>query len=505
MIQHLPGSRLLVTLCAAILQLASSPALAGKADNTLNVAFDAAPATLDAYKESDRPGLALGRMLYSGLIQKNQQTGEFGPAIASAYKFVDDKTLELTIRKDVRFHDGSLLTLDDVLYTLNLVSSKDFNARFQNTVSWIAGVDRVSDNTIRIRMKEPFPLALEMLSENLPIYPRSHYEKSQSDMGMKPIGTGPYRLAESQPGSRYVFERFDGYFGTKPAIQRLVVRILPDANTQYAELLGGGLDWIWRLPPDAAKRMASQSNVDVKSSSIMRISYININPAFQDGKSPLANVKVRQAINMAIDRESIRKALVGGSSKLTDSACNPLQFGCATDVRAYSYDPQKAKALLVEAGYANGFTIEMVVANPPRSILEAVAANLAQIGIKVNLVEQQYGTAVTNWRENKVPLMAANWGSYGIADVALSTSNFFKGAGDDLVKNPEVVKLLTAGDTSVNRDFRTVQYAKALKIIADQAYWVPLWNHSLNAAQSKSLNFAVDGDEFPRFYKASWK
>jgi peptide/nickel transport system substrate-binding protein len=245
--------------------------------------------------------------------------------------------------------------------------------------------------------------------------------------------------------------------------------------------------------------------VDVKSSSIMRISYININPTFQDGKSPLANVKVRQAINMAIDRESIRKALVGGSSKLTDAACNPQQFGCTGDVRAYAYDPPKAKALLAEAGYANGFTIDMVVANPPRSILEVAAANLAQVGIKVNLVEQQYGTAVTNWRENKVALMAANWGSYGIADVALSTSNFFKGTGDDLVKNPEVVKLLTAGDTSINREVRSAQYAKALKIIADQAYWVPLWNHSLNAAQSKALNFAVDSDEFPRFYKASWK
>jgi peptide/nickel transport system substrate-binding protein len=490
---------------AAALACLSASALAGKADDTLNVAFDAAPATLDAYKESDRPGLALGRMLYSGLIQKNQDTGEFGPAIASAYKFIDDKTLELTVRPDVKFHDGSTLTLDDVIYTLNLVASKEYNARFQNTVSWIAGVDKVSDNTVRIRMKEPFPLALEMLSENLPIYPKSFYEKDQSAMGVKPIGTGPYRLAESQPGSRYVFERFDGYFGTKPAINKLVVRILPDQNTQYAELLGGGLDWIWRLPPDAAKRMATQKTLDVKTSSIMRISYIQMNPAIDGGKSPLAKLQVRQAINHAVDREGIRQALVGGASKLTNSACNPQQFGCSTDVQAYAYDPKKAKALLAEAGYPDGFTIDMVVAYPPRSIFEAVSANLGAVGIKVNLIEQQYGTAVTNWRENKVPMIAAAWGSYGIADVALSTSNFFRGGADDPVKNPELVKLLTAADTSIDRDFRAKQYAAALKIIADQAYWLPLWNHSLNAAQSKTLNFAVDGDEFPRFYKASWK
>ena len=478
---------------------------AGKADDTLNIAFDAAPATLDSYKESDRPGLAMGRMLYNGLIQKNQATGAFDPAIASSYRIVDDRTIELKIRPDVKFHDGSTLTIDDVLYTLNLVSSKAYNARFQNQVSWIAGVDKVGNDTVRVRMANPYPLALEMLSENLPIYPRAYYEKDQSAMGAKPIGTGPYRMVESQPGSRYVMERFDGYFGPKPAIKRLVVRVLPDLNTQYAELLNGGLDWIWRVPPDVATRLQKQAQVDVKSSSIMRISFISINPGFDAGKSPLAKQQVRQAINMGINREAIRKALVGGASRLTDAACNPAQFGCSGDVRRYAYDTAKAKALLAEAGYPNGFAMDLVVSSAPRSAMEVVANNLGQIGIKLNLVEQQYGTAMSNWREGKVGLLFSNWGSYGIADAALSTSNFFRGGPDDQARNAEVAKLLETADTTLDRDVRQKHYAAAQKIIAEQAYWVPLWTHSLNAAQSKSLNFAVDGDEFPRFYKATWR
>ena len=492
-------------MLAAVIAASCNSAFASKADDTLNVAFDAAPATLDGYKESDRPGLSLVRLLYTGLIQKDQKTGKFEPALASSFKFLDDKTMEFTLRPNVKFHDGSTLTVDDVIYTLNLVSSKAYNARYQNTVSWIAGADKLSDNTFRIRMNTPFPLALEMLSENLPIYPKAYYEGDVSKMGIKPIGTGPYRLVSSQPGSRYVFERFPDYFGKKPAIKNIVVHILPDSNTQYAELLGGSLDWIWRLPPDAAKRLATKKNVTVKSESILRIRYIDINPNYQDGKSPLANLKVRQAINYAIDREAIRKALVGGASKVMNTACNPLQFGCSTDVQAYNYDPKKAKELLAEAGYAKGFSIDLVVATPPRSIFEAVAANLAAVGIKVNLIEQQYGTAVSAWREGRVPLMTATWGSYGIADVALSTSNFFNGGADDLVKNPQLVQLLKSADTSIDRDFRAKQYATALKIIAAQAYWVPMWNLSLNSAQSSSLNFEIDSDEFPRFYKASWK
>lgn len=494
----------LASVCAATL-LNAGAAFAGKADDTLNIAFDSAPATLDAYKESDRPGLAVGRMLFNGLLQKNLETGKFDPAIASSYRFTDDTTIALTIRDDVKFHDGSLLTIDDVVYTLSLVSSKDYNARFPNQVAWIAGVEKTGDHTIKITMHKPYPLALEMLSENLPIYPRAYYEKDQSAMGAKPIGTGPYRMVESLPGSRYVMERFDDYFGEKPAIKRLVVRVLPDLNTQYAELLNGGLDWIWRVPPDVASRLAKQGKVDVKSSAIMRISYISINPGFDSGNTPLASQQVRQAINMAINREAIRKALVGGASSLINAACNPAQFGCSADVPVYGFDTAKAKALLADAGHANGFSVDLVVSAPPRAAMEVVAANLGEIGIKVNLVEQQYGTAMSNWREGKIALLFSNWGSYGIADAALSTSNFFRGGADDQAHNAEVAKLLTAADTTVDNATRLTNYAAAQKIIAEQAYWVPLWTHSLNAAQTKDLSFAVDGDEFPRFYKAHWQ
>jgi len=503
-----PFARLFKRLGAALFVsgVLGHAAHAGKADNTLNIAFDAAPATLDAYKESDRPGLALARMLFTGLLQKNHDTGEFGPGLATSYRFIDDTTIELVLREGVKFHDGTALTMDDVLYTLNLVSSESYQARFQNQVTWIAKAEQVAANTLRINMKFPYPLALEMLSENLPIYPRKFYEASQSDMGVKPTGTGPYRLAESQPGSRYVFERFDGYFGSLPAIEKLVVRILPDANTQYAELLSGGLDWIWRVPPDAAKRLAQSRALQVKSSSIMRISYISLNPGYDGGKSPLASRAVRQAINHAIDRESIRRALVGGASRLTNAACNPAQFGCAaSQVRGYDYDPARAKQLLAEAGYGNGFDVELVVATPPRAILEAVAANLGEVGIRVRLIEQQFGTAMTNWRDGKIAMLSSNWGSYGIADAALSTSNFFRGGPDDQARHPAVIKHLDVADTSVDRDLRLEHYAAAQKIIAEEAYWVPLWNHSLNAAQSKDLNFSVDGDEFPRFYKATWQ
>ena len=148
----------------------SGQALAGKGDDTLNAGFEEEVATLDPYKEISRSGLILGRMLFDNLLLKDQKSGEFKPALAASYKVIDGKTLEFEIRKGVKFHDGSELSADDVVYTLNTVASKAYNARFQVAVNWIDVVEKTGPNTVRLRMKSVYPLALEMLAGNLPIF-----------------------------------------------------------------------------------------------------------------------------------------------------------------------------------------------------------------------------------------------------------------------------------------------------------------------------------------------
>lgn len=485
-------------------------AFAGKADDTLNAAFSLEITTLDNYKESGREGLLLARLIYDSLLFKDMTTGEFKPALAKSFTVVDNKTIDFDLRENVKFHDGTKMTADDVVYTLNLVSSKDYNARYQIAVGWIEKVEKLGDYKVRLRMKNPYPLALEMLAGNLPIYPKAYYEKiGPEGMGVKPVGTGPYKLVELTPGTRFVFERFEEYYNDSPKgpppIRRVVVRVLPEANTQYAELINGQLDWIWRVPPDDARNLARQKNIEIQSTQIMRYAYIGINPGFGDGKSPFADVRVRRAINHAINRPGIVKALVGGASTVIHSACNPLQFGCTTDVAKYDYSEKTAKALLAEAGYPDGFATELLVASVPRVHAEAIAANLAKVGIRANLNEQQYAAALSAWREGKSPLFLVNWGSYGIGDVGMSTSQFFSGTGDDLIRDPELISLLKEADTSLDRKLRQDNYAKALRKIADQAYMVPLWTYSVNTAQNKDLDFTLDADEFAQFFRAKWK
>lgn len=495
-------------ICIAL--LAPSLAWAGKADDTLNIAYTTDITTMDNYKESSREGLTLIRLLFDNLLEKDPDTGEFMPALAESWSQIDDVTLEFVIREGVRFHDGSLLTVDDVVYTLQKVTAEDYAVRWPISTEWIADVVKVDDRTVRITMKEPGPLALEMLSGNLAIYPQEYYERvGPEGMGINPIGTGPYKAVEVVPGSHFVFERNDDYFEDsprrKPAIRHLNTRLLPEMNTQYVELMNGGLDWVWRVPPSEAAMLESNPNIQMRSTAIVRFAFMQINPNFNGGDSPVGDERVRRALIHAIDRESIREAFVGGSSEVIHSPCSPSQFGCAGEVAELAYDPELARQLLAEAGYPGGFSIEVTTWNNMRTEAEAIAASLTNVGVNVTMNFLQSSAAGPMWREGNVPLYLINWGSYGVQDISLSTSHLFGGLTDDQVQDPEVIDALRAGDTAIDRDERLQHYAKALERISEQSYIVPLWTFNINYAMNKDLDFTLDSDEYGRFNNASWK
>jgi peptide/nickel transport system substrate-binding protein len=497
-----------VALGLMALPILHTPVFAGKADDTLNVAFALEPEALDAYKIAGREGLILARHIYDGLLYKDLDTGEIKPALATAWRVVDASTMEFDLREGVVFHNGAKFTADDVVYTLNTAVDPAYGTRYRVQVDWIDKVEKISDYKVRIKLAKPFAGAIEMLADALPIYPVEYF-KANGSAGIvaKPIGTGPYQLTEMTPGIRYVFERFDGHYAGspkgKPAIKKIVVRTIPELNTQFAELTTGKLDWTWRVPPDQARKLAS--SVQIVSAAIMRIGYIGFTPSGAGKDYPTKNVAVRRALSHAVNREAIVKAFAGGASKVLDAPCNPKQFGCAQDVVKYDYNPEKAKKMLADAGYPNGFEVDMVFGAMPRPVAEAVAADLAKVGVKVTLNEQQFAPAVEKWRAGEVPIFLANWGSYGIGDVTMILSNFFGGSADDMAKDKEVAEWLKIGDSAQDRTVRLENYTKAVKKIADQAYWLPMYDFNINYGLSQSLNFKPHPDEFARWWLASWK
>ena len=503
---------------AAALLAGTGAALAGKANDTFVWATSTEIGPPDLYYGNQREVLIIAYAQCDSLLHRDPVSNDYKPLLAETWTWLAPTTLELTLRKGVKFHDGREFGAQDVADTLNHVARPDSGMQIRVIVDWIKNVEVVGPDKVRIHAKAPTPAALEFLSGTTPIYPRGHYEsaptvpapdgKTRRDWGaVKPICTGPYILKDHKPGQSVTLTKNPNYFAAspkgKPQIGTIVYRTIKDAETQVAELLTGGVDWIWGVPPENAKQLGAMPNVVVKSAATMRMSFLSLDAAGRTGDTPLKDVRVRRAIFHAIDREAIAKNLVGEGAAVQKSLCVPVQVGCTTDVPDYPYDPAKAKALLAEAGHPNLSIPFYAYRDRPYS--EAVLNYLRQAGIKPELKFLQWQALRPLIIEGKTEVAHLTFGSNGILDASASTSYYFRHSVDDYARDPEVRDWLAEADTSTDPENRKALYAKALKKINDQAYAVPLFIYGRTYAYSQDFEFPLTQDEMAHFYMARWK
>jgi len=505
------GTWMLAAVVALTLMLAGAlPARAGKKDDTLRWASDKEVESVDAYYNTAREGIILARLIWDQLLYRDPESGEYKPMLASGYKWVNATTLEFDLRKGIKFHNGEKFDADDVVYTINWVTNPDNKVKSQSNVNWMKNAEKLGEYKVRINLKAPFPAALEYLAGPVVIYPNEYYAKvGPKGMSEHPVGTGPYKVTEVQPGKSVSFEKNTDYFKDspqpQPSIGKLVFRTIPEMNTQVAELVTGGLDWIWQVPKDQAEQLANAPGVTVIPGETMRVAYISMATWDKAGNSPMRSLKVREAVAHAIDREAIVKNLVGGKSRVLNSPCFPTQFGCTDKgMVRYDYNPAKAKKLLAEAGFPNGFPIDFG-AYRERPYAEAMVGYLREVGITANLRWLQYAALRDGVRKGEFPFVFMTWGSYSVQDTSAFTGNFFKFTSDDIWQDEQVKKWLDEADTSIDPNVRKANYQKALAKVVKDAYMLPLFSYSINYAFTSDLAFHSDVDEVPRFVGAKWK
>jgi peptide/nickel transport system substrate-binding protein len=505
---------------AAVSVLAGiSGALAGKSNDTFVWSTSTEMGSPDLYYGNQREVLIIAYAQCDTLIHRDPVTNAYKPLLAESWAWTDPVTLDLTLRKGVKFHDGRDFGAEDVAYTFNQLIKPDSAMQYRAIIDWIKTVEVIAPDKVRIHANAPTPAALEFLSGTTPIYPRGHYDnapsvagadgKARRDYGaVRPMCTGPYILKDFKAGQSVTLVKNPNYFAGspkgKPQIGTIVYRTIKDTDTQVAELLTGGVDWIWGVPPENAKQLGAMPNVVVKSAATMRMSFLSLDAAGRTGDSPMKDVRVRRAIFHAIDREAIAKNLVGEGAVVQKSLCVPVQFGCATDVPDYAFDPAKSKALLAEAGYPNGLSIPFY-AYRDRSYSEAVLNYLRQAGFKPELKFLQWQALRPLIIEGKTELTHLTFGSNGILDASASTSYYFRHSVDDYARDPELRDWLEAADTSTDAEKRKELYAKALRKINDQAYAVPLFVYGRTYAYNKDFDFPLTQDEMAHFYLARWK
>ena len=482
-------------------------ALAGPSDDTLNVVWEREQTTLDVYYFTDHTGLTLIKNVWDGLVERGPETGAFLPNLATSWEFESDISIVFKLREGVTFHNGEEFDADDVVYTIDYVTDPANKILLLQTVSWIAGAEKIDKYTVRLTMKNPFPAALEYLSLGVPIYPNEYYaEVGTEGMGMNPVGTGPYKVADFTPGREYVLERNEDYFEggakQKPSIKTVSVRTQKDTNLMIGELMTGNADFLWRLAPDQVDNLEMTGRYQITRSATLRIAFIAF--TMDDPSNPFSDRNVRKAFAHAIDRDGIAKNLIRGASRKLETVCSPDQAACPAPGVTYEYDPERAKALLAEAGYPDGFTMTLTNTSD-RFITEAVTGDLAKVGINAKIESLVWATFRDKWVKHELPAFHAGTGFWGISDASIAFGTYFSGMPQDMANNPEVNALLEEAAGTYDLDERTALYAKAQDIILDEAYWVPLVLSNVNYAFVPELDFTPMPDEVNRFYLARWK
>jgi peptide/nickel transport system substrate-binding protein len=387
-----------VVLCT-ILVVAGAIMIDGADAAELRIGLANEPDSIDPHFHDYGGNLALSLQIFEPLVHMDEK-GNLAPGLATDWEATDDHSWIFHLRPDVHFSDGDPLTPDDVIFTLGRAGNVPGSpAGFGSYVRPIADVTASDANTVVIHTKGPAPLLPNFLSLVGIVSRKLGQDSTTSDYnsGKAAIGTGPYRLDTWRRSDRIVLLRNDGYWGKPPAWDRVTLRFIANPAARVAALLAGDVDMIdsvsvqdvavLRHNPALRVRSAVSANIIIFEPDVA-----NRKPPFITGpngealdRNPLADKRVRQAIELAINREGLKRQIMNGEAEIANQIMLPGQFGYDPSITTPPYDPSRAKELLADAGYKDGLKLtfhcqgDRYAAGP--AICQAVAQMLARIGV----------------------------------------------------------------------------------------------------------------------------
>ena len=362
---------------------------------TLRVALTTYPNSIDVATTAERQAENAAWQLYNSLVWINEE-GKIVPALAERWEISEDGT-EYTfyLRRDVKFHNGEPFNADAVVFSWKRGSGPEmpWKDRWQIAKS----VEKVDDYTVKVITEKPNPLTLRLIAQHWGMVPPNYIaEVGEEGFAEHPIGTGPFKFVEWVKGDRIVYEaNLDYWEPGYPKVAQLIFRPIPESATRVAAIQTGEVDIVTRLSAEEAKTLLGLPNVKVIRYPVDRIYYIAFNNMTTGKGTPLEDRRVRLAMNYAVDRQAIVDSIFEGYATLATGLIHPSNLGYDHSIKPYPYDPEKAKQLLAEAGYPDGFEINMACPSEAyphfEEVCQAVAGYLGEVGIKVNLEFMESG------------------------------------------------------------------------------------------------------------------
>jgi peptide/nickel transport system substrate-binding protein len=490
---------LTAALIAAPLALGGT-AQAEKARDTLRIAFDQPVRLIDGDLNPNPEGDLVNRAVFDTLIGYDVATKTYHGQIAESWKQIDDKTLELKLRRGIKFSDGSPMTADDVIYSFQYGMDPTANFLFKDSrFGWIDKVEKIDDDTIRVVSKQPTAIMLSRLWAAPQIFPAHIHSKlaDRATFGQHPVGTGPYKVESFDPGTgNIVLVKNPEYNwgGYEPAatIGRIEITTIPDAQTRYAKVLVGDLDLIFNVDYDQAKGIvASNPNYRIDVAPSVSYSYILFDTADRTGIHVFKDIRVREALLRAIDVEGMRKAMLPpefAAKPRMQAMCLPAHVGCRWTEAPVSYDPAKAKQLLAEAGLAGGFDLTLSTWGPARPVAEAVAGDFRKIGVRASVSAVPINVFQTQRGEGKLQTMVTQWDNGGgVPDIDTTAEFYFPPSSRNYIGDPEMAQLTADAARELDPTKREALYAKLFDRATAQRYMMPLVEFPAIMVLSKDL------------------
>jgi peptide/nickel transport system substrate-binding protein len=490
------GFRSIVSLLAlSVVLAAAGPArAAGERDITIAQGIDAE--FLDVQMTNNIVTLIINGSIYDTLLTRDKQL-QITPRLATAYKLVSEKVWEVKLRSGVKFHNGEPFDANAVKFSFERIYRQDFKSPQKGWFSTIDRVEVVDPTTVRFHTKVPDPAMPARMTLMYQLAPKYVAQVGDVQANLKPVGTGPFKFVEWSKNERIVVEANDEHWTGKPAVRRATWRPIPELGARIAALQTGQADLIVNVPPDQLPTLAATKTVRVEKIPSCRIIYFGI---AQIKGGALADRRVRQAINHAVDVQGILDAVLLGNGKRINSSMPPNVWGYDPSIPFYDYNPQKAKELLAAAGQTN-LTLTLQAPNGrwamDKDIAQAIAGQLTENGIKTNVkIIGEWGSYVRSVLDHKTEDIFMNgWCLPSLEPDHWVTPNLHTGEPVSQYSNPEVDKLIVAARAEMNVEKRKQLYAQLLRLIRDDAPWIFGYQQMDIYGVNTRLKWTPRGDE----------
>lgn len=466
------------------------------------IGIDTDATSMDPLRVSDTVTMSILSNVYETLVRMTPES-EIIPGAADTWGISEDgKEYTFHLHEGMTFHNGTAVTAEDVKYSIDQAVASSYSGPY---LAFVDHTEVVDDTTVKVYLKYAYAPFLSLCAAYTNIISPAFYEDGGTKQSKEPIGSGPYKFVSWANGDKIVLEAYDGYFKEAPSIKNVTYKILSNTTTATIALEKGEVDMYINVAPADIDTLKANDSLVVEQKPSSAFHFVGMNTQ----SKVFSDVRVRQAVAMAIDREALIYGVMDGAANATTSFIAEGLPGYTKDFNPLPYDVEAAKKLLAEAGYKDGLKITMSVPESRSEHAQMIQADLKKINIDLDIALLESGAFWDDLENGDYEMMMMGW-SYVVMDPDVGYYSLYKSdqvIGGNYVRlnDPKLDELMEKGRTTNDTDERDKIYREAEEIAMKQAAYVPLyWRNTIIAYNKNLENVVIPPCGFYFIYDYSW-